>query len=145
MTRDDVIAATQHMMTAINTGEYDFLDEICDDHMIDHYAMPHPANEHGNFRQYIEDLKCAFPDLTLTLEHVDATENDMTIIYTLCGTHQGKFLGVEPTGKHVHARGMQVTRFADGKIVERWGSADEKSMFKQVVDGPCQDCDQVSN
>lgn len=144
MTRDEVIAATQRMTTAINKGDYDCLDEICDEHMINHHTVPHPDNENGTFRQYIEDLRSAFPDLTITAEHMDATENDMTVIYTLCGTHQGKFLGVEPTGRRVRARGMQVTRFEDGKIVERWGSADELSMLKQLLDGPCQDSGQVS-
>lgn len=89
MTRDEVIAASQRMTKAINKGDYDFLDEICDEHMVNHHTVPHPDNENCQFRQYIEDLKCAFPDLTITAEHMHATENDMTVSYTLCGTHQG--------------------------------------------------------
>jgi steroid delta-isomerase-like uncharacterized protein len=139
MTRDDVIAATQRMTKAINKGDFDILDEICDEHMVNHHTVPHPDSENGKFRRYIEDLRSAFPDLTIIPEHMDATENDMTVIYTLCGTHHGKFLGVEPTGRRVRARGMQVTRFEDGKIVERWGSADEMNLLKQLLDGPGQD------
>jgi hypothetical protein len=67
MTRDEIIAATKRMTLAINNGEYDILDEICDAHMVNHGATPHPDTERGEFRQYIEDLKRAFSG-----SHVDA-------------------------------------------------------------------------
>lgn len=63
---------------------------------------------------------------------MDATDDDIAIAYTLSGTHKGNFLGVAPTGKRIHARGMQIARFEDGKIVERWGSSDELGILKQL-------------
>jgi hypothetical protein len=33
----------------------------------------------------------------------------------------GRFMGVEPTGRHVKARGVQMIRFENGRAVERWG------------------------
>lgn len=54
------------------------------------------------------------------------------VAYTIEGTHQGPFMGVAATGKHVKARGMQIARFEDGKAVERWGSSDELGILKQI-------------
>ena len=52
--------------------------------------------------------------------------------YTITGTHNGPLSGIPPTGKKVKARGMQIARFKDGKIVERWGSSDELGILKQI-------------
>lgn len=52
--------------------------------------------------------------------------------YKIHGSHNGDFLGIAPTGKTVEARGMQIARYEDGKIVERWGSSDELGLVKQL-------------
>ncbi len=41
-------------------------------------------------------------------------------------------MGVPATGRQVSARGMQIGRFENGKLVERWGSSDELSILKQL-------------
>ena len=42
------------------------------------------------------------------------------------------FAGIPPSGKKIKARGMQISRFVDGKIVERWGSSDELGIMQQI-------------
>ena len=37
-----------------------------------------------------------------------------------------------PTGQRIEARGMQIGRFENGKIVERWGSTDELGIMRQL-------------
>jgi predicted ester cyclase len=54
------------------------------------------------------------------------------VAYTLTGTHQGEFQGISPTGKKVKISGIQIGRFEDARIVERWGSSDELSILKQL-------------
>ena len=48
------------------------------------------------------------------------------------GTRRGEFAGIAPTGRHITARGMQIARFEDGKIVERWGSPDELGILLKL-------------
>jgi len=45
-------------------------------------------------------------------------------------------MGVPATGKRIKARGMQIARFENGKMVERWGSSDELGILKQIGAGP---------
>ena len=52
--------------------------------------------------------------------------------YTLTGTHDGEFMGVAPTGKKIEINGIQIGRFENGKIVERWGSSDELGIMQQI-------------
>ena len=48
------------------------------------------------------------------------------------GTHDGPFQGHDATGKKIEVRGVQIGRFADGKLVERWGSSDERGIMTQL-------------
>lgn len=54
------------------------------------------------------------------------------LAYTLTGTHQGEFQGIAPTGRRIEVRGVQIGRFENGKIVERWGSTDELGIMRQL-------------
>ena len=68
-----------------------------------------------------------------------ADEENIAIAYTLSGTPQGDFNGIAATGKRIEVRGVQIGRFEDGKIVERWGSSDELGILKQLGVDPVAD------
>ena len=77
-------------------------------------------------------MRTAFPDLKVTPEHITADDDSVALAYTITGTHDGDFQGIPPTGKSIKARGVQIARFTDGKMVERWGSSDELGILKQL-------------
>lgn len=52
--------------------------------------------------------------------------------HPLTGTHQGEFEGVAATGRRVEVRGLQLGRFEDGQIVERWGATDMAGLLSQL-------------
>jgi predicted ester cyclase len=47
-------------------------------------------------------------------------------------TNEGEFHGSAPTDKKMEARGVQVARFEEGRMVERWGSSDEAGLMRQL-------------
>jgi predicted ester cyclase len=61
-----------------------------------------------------------------------ADDDHVCIAYTLTGTHQGQFHGIPPTGKKIEVRGMQIGRFDNGQLVERWGASDELGILNQL-------------
>ena len=77
-------------------------------------------------------MRTAFPDLHLEVEHLVADENNVAFAYTVTGTHEGPFMGHESTGKSIRVRGMQISRFEGGRMVERWGSSDENGLLNQL-------------
>jgi predicted ester cyclase len=110
------------MANAVNSGHLDDLDDVFSPNVVDHDPAPNQAPGPAGFKHFFATLRDAFPDLNIINimpNHMDATDDDIAIAYTLSGTHKGNFLGVAPTGKRIHARGMQIARFEDGKIVER--------------------------
>jgi predicted ester cyclase len=52
--------------------------------------------------------------------------------YTARFTHKGAFMGIPPTGKQIVARGVEINRIKDGKIVETWDFMDYLGVMTQL-------------
>jgi len=52
--------------------------------------------------------------------------------FTVTGTHKGDLMGIGATGKQVKIKGMVLTRFDKGKVVEEWEILDQLGMFQQL-------------
>lgn len=48
------------------------------------------------------------------------------------GTHDGAFMGIEPTGREVEYPATAFFRMVDGKIVERWVQPDLFGLVRQL-------------
>lgn len=84
------------------------------------------------FAAAVDDLLAAFPDLTMTI--ADAVEDDDRVAYRWesVGTHTGPYLNIPATNRRVTARGMTISRFVDGRIVEEWTSWDKASVLDSL-------------
>lgn len=136
MAKDDNIAAQEHLAEKLNAGELESALESFAEDAVDHDPAPGQGPGREGFKEFFTELKSGFPDAHLEPEHVVADDDNVAIAYTLTGTHDGEFNGVEATGKKIEVRGMQIGRFEDGKIVERWGSSDELGLMEQIGAGP---------
>lgn len=132
MGQQDNIAATKRLGEAINSGDLEALREVMAPNVVDHDPAPGQGPGPDGFIGFFTTFRTAFPDLAVAVEHMVADESNVAIAYTVTGTHDGDFMGVAPTGRKVTARGMQIARFENGKIVERWGSSDELGILKQL-------------
>jgi steroid delta-isomerase-like uncharacterized protein len=132
MARDINIAAQERFAEGVNTGNFDIFDEVVAPDVIDHDPAPEQGPGPQGFKDMFRTMRTAFPDLEVTPEHMVATEDDVALAYTVTGTHKGEFLGVGPTGRKVTARGVQIGRFEDGRLAERWGSSDQLAILQQL-------------
>ena len=74
----------------------------------------------------------AFPDWQITIDDMIAEGDNVVIVTTERGRHQGEWLGIAPTGQQVTVQGVTIFRIADGKIAEAWGLADRAGMWQQL-------------
>ena len=125
-------AAQEAFGEAVNTGHLDALDDLVALHCVDHDPAPGQGAGPAGFRDLFTELRTAFPDLHVEVEHLTASGDDVAFAYTITGTHRGPFKGHDPTDRSVKVRGMQIGRFEDGKLAERWGSSDELGMLNQL-------------
>jgi steroid delta-isomerase-like uncharacterized protein len=132
MTKQDNLAALQKFGGAVNSGELELLRDVIASDVVDHDPAPDQgAGPEGYIRMFAA-MRTSFPDLAIAVDQVLADEDKIAIAYTVTGTQKGEFLGIAPTGRKIRARGLQIARFRDGKMVERWGSSDQLGMLQQI-------------
>ncbi|MEP7294144.1 MAG: ester cyclase [Chloroflexota bacterium] len=85
------------------------------------------------FKQAYIMYTSAFPDFNTTIDMIIA-ENDLVMVYgPASGTHEGNFMGLEPTGKKLEWTGVAIYRFNDaGMIDARWQEIDGLRLFAQL-------------
>ncbi len=132
MSKERNIATQERFGNAINTNELDELHHLMSPGVIDHDPSRNQLPGPAGFIRFFKQLREAFPDLQIDVEHMVADDDSVAIAYTMTGTHRGAFLGVPASGRTVSARGVQIARFEDGKIVERWGSSDQLGILEQI-------------
>lgn len=82
---------------------------------------------------YIGRLREGVPDLIMTVEDQVAAGDKVATRWTAQGTHDGKLVGIEPTGRTATVTGITIQRFgADGRIVEAWTNWDLLGMLHQL-------------
>lgn len=132
MSREDNIAAQERLAEKINDGDVEAAVESFAEQCHDHDPAPDQGSGREGFKDFFTTLLAAFPDAHIEAEHLVADDDNVAVAYTLTGTHEGEFNGVAPTGNKIEVRGLQIGRFEDGKIVERWGSSDELGILQQL-------------
>ncbi|MGI8738394.1 MAG: ester cyclase [Gammaproteobacteria bacterium] len=136
MSQQDNIKTQQTMGDAINSCTLEVLRDVMAPNVVDHDPAPDQGEGPDGFIQFFTMFRTAFPDLKVAVDHMVADEDNVAIAYKVTGTHRGDFNGVAATGQRIEVRGMQIARFENGKIVERWGSSDELGILKQLGVSP---------
>jgi steroid delta-isomerase-like uncharacterized protein len=132
MSKETNLAALGKFAEAVNTGKFDLFKEVVAADNIDHDPAQGQVQGPEGYRTFFSGLRTAFPDLSVTLDTMVADDDSIAFAYTLTGTQDGPLDGLAPTGRKVKIRGLQISKFKDGKMVERWGSSDELGMLQQL-------------
>jgi steroid delta-isomerase-like uncharacterized protein len=132
MSKEANLATLAKFAEAVNTGKFDLFAESVAIENIDHDPARGQVPGPEGYRAFFTGLRNAFPDLSVALDTLVADEESIAIAYTMTGTQKGSLMGTAPTGKGMKIRGVQISKFKDGKMVERWGSSDELGMLQQL-------------
>jgi steroid delta-isomerase-like uncharacterized protein len=132
MSKEQNLAALGKFAEAVNTGNFDLFREAVAPDCVDHDPAPDQGPGPEGYRKFFSAVRAAFPDLAVGLDTMVADEESIAFAYTMNGTHRGVLMGIAPTGKKMKIRGVQISKFRDGKMVERWGSSDQLGMLEQL-------------
>lgn len=137
MTVDEMKALVwRHDHDIINEHDLSALDRDLAPDVIDHAAGPGAPPGVEGARAWLASLFAAFPDIGATIEDTIAEGDKVVIRKVWSGTHQGPFMGVEPTGKRVHFEGIVIWRIEGGKLAERWAQIDRLALMQQLGVAP---------
>ncbi len=132
MSKEQNLQAQTQFGEAINTGNLELMRTLVSPSVVEHDPGPQQGPGAQGYIDLFSEMRAGFSDLQATPEHITADEDTVAMAYTITGTHDGEFQGIAPTGKTIKARGVQIARFKDGQMVERWGSSDELGILKQL-------------
>jgi len=132
MSKEANIAAQKKFGEAVNTNNYDLFKELVAVDSIDHDPAPGQTPGPEGYADFFGMMRDAFPDMELSVEQLSADEDTVSFAYRVKGTHKGEFMGIPASGRSINVRGMQISKFKDGKMTERWGSSDELGILKQI-------------
>ena len=132
MSKEQNGAALGKFAEAVNHEKYELFEQVVAPDCVDHDPGPDQVPGPKGYRDLFTAMRQAFPDFTVEPVQLVADEDCIAFAYTFKGTHLGPLMGVPATGKKVQFRGLQISKFKDGKMVERWGSSDQLGMLQQI-------------
>ena len=115
----------------ISGGDYGILDSLVSSEYLDHNAADAGRGPEV-VREHMDAMRTTFPDFTMEVEQIFEEASCVVTRVTGRGTHQGEWMGIQPTGREISLRGINIDRVQDGKIIEHWGEADTVGMLMQM-------------
>ena len=132
MSKEQNLQTANQWGEAINSGNLEALRELVTPNVVEHDPGPNQGPGAQGYIDLFREMRTAFPDLKASPEHVTADEDSIALAYTMTGTHQGDFMGIKPTDRKIKVRGVQIARYENGKMAERWGSSDQLGILEQL-------------
>ena len=135
MTREEKQQVVERLHALWNSGNLAAIPRVYAPDFVSHMPKGWDASEfrgHAGVRQAVQRIRSAFPDWHETIVDMIIEGDRVVSRYISRGTHQGPFLGLEPTGKRVEVDEISIYRIADGKIAEQWCLADDGGMARQL-------------
>lgn len=136
----DHAATVRRFYGMLSAGDIDGFGALLADDFVEHEETPGLAPTKDGVLEFFRMYRAAFPDLRFEPEDVLPSGDKVVARVRATGTHQGEFMGMPATGKHVDVQLIDIIRFGDdGLAHEHWGVVDVMAMMQQlgvVPEGP---------
>lgn len=133
MFEDNKLICRRLTEEAWNQGKLEVLDELLSPRCRLHdAAFPEIPPGPAGYRQHIRMCRTAFPDYFCLIDDMVAEDNEVVIHWTMRGTHQGKFLDLDPSGRQITVSGTSIHRLDKGKITELWSDWNPQALRDQA-------------
>jgi len=131
MSEQNKALVSRYYEEVLGQGKVHVIDEIGSPDFVDH-DRANPTHDGEGVKLFASMARSAFPDLSVKVEDVIASDDRVVARTTISGTHSGEFMGIPATGRRVTFNCIDIMRCADGRIVEHWGEGDDLGMLQQL-------------
>jgi len=125
-------ALVREHMEAENVHDFDTVIATFDHPRYELIATGQVHDGEEAVRGYFASTRGAFPDQRNELIAMHSTDDGVWVEFDLLGTHQGEFLGFEPTGKAFRCRMAAFFAFEGEKIVAERVYFDALTILNQL-------------
>ena len=125
-------AARRLFEDVISRGQFDRAGDLIAATCVDHNPGPGQGPGRQGVIEFFRQLRVAFPDWQVSVEDLVAQGDRVVARLVADVTHGGTFLGIPATGQRVRVRVIDILRFNDGRVVERWGERNDAEILRQL-------------
>lgn len=127
------VVVFRRFLDLVNEGRFDDLDPLVHPDYVGHIPFPSPAPGFAGEKMIYHANAAAVPDIRLYATRMFAEGDYVVGLGGVDGTHTGGDLfGTPARHTKLHWDAIDVARFHDGQIVERWLEADAATLFRQL-------------
>jgi predicted ester cyclase len=114
-------------------GRVDLLDEIAaDTYTVHDIGRGRTTSGRIAVKEYMLRFQSALAIKEVLLHDLVPSGSQVTVRWTLRATHVGEYDGITPTGLDVEARGVDVLRIDQGRLVEAWVISGDSDLQRQL-------------
>ena len=129
----DVIEYERIWVEGLNRGDVSAADRAFTPDCIIHMTgVPQPVRGIGPWKELVQGLLSAFPDLHFAIEDQIEDGDRVAMRWRATGTHRGPFGPVPPTNRPIEIDGVIFDQLENGKVRERWEQWDQAVMLQQL-------------
>ena len=129
-TTTDVVRAFYEPFRTGDTSTY--ADVLAED-WVDIPLAPGQQQGPAGMAAQIALFRSAMPDYQVTHEDLLVDGDRVAVRNTVSGTHQGAFMGHQPTGRRIEMRTMDIHQVRNGRIVTTWHLEDFAGLMAQLT------------
>jgi steroid delta-isomerase-like uncharacterized protein len=127
----EVTALQTAFLAATNRRDKAALAAILPPDYVHHWPFGHDTVGVEAYVANLQRVAEVFPDLTVTADHIFASDSFGAMVWTATGTQSQPFLGFPPSAHPATWTGLFVHRLTCGQIAETWTQADHLSRLQQ--------------
>ena len=118
---------------ALTKRDLDTLSEFHTEKTVDDFVAIGEIRGKASIRRFFDELFTAFPDFEITADRIVGDRSTAVVQWHATGTFSGgAYQGIEPTGKHVETRGVDVMEITEGRVVRDTIYYDGASFARQI-------------
>lgn len=132
MSTEEKKVIARRALEAINDKDFAFVDQLYAPTYTRHDPDSPQVRSREDYRQYLTGLCTTFPDLHFIVDDLIAEGDQVVCRFSVRGTHTNPWRGLPPTGKQVLITGINISRFAENKVIEDWFNTDIFGLAQQL-------------
>jgi len=109
------------------------IDELISPDFVDHDAPADQAPGPEGVKRTLAMVHGSLSNLRVFTDDIIAEGDRVVVRQTAEAIQIGPFLGFAPTGKRLRWTAISIYRVANGRIAERWGLMDHRSLQQQLA------------
>ena len=114
------------------SGDLATLDRFFAPDVVSHDMPPGFPQGIEGVRMFFSAFREGMPDVAVQIDEIVVEEDRAAVATMIEGTHTGALMGIEPTGRRISVRGIDMVRVEDGRIVEHRGLTDTVGLLRQL-------------